>query len=307
MAACVCDAAAKKSTHSKIEVPNPQKDYRQTDQQQDLRIARINHQTTMRIISILFLCSVLYTSAAGRHLQGATDATTPSTSSAGACAAGNGAISVSGVGKAAATPDMATINAGVTTKAISAQDALAANNDAMAKIMEVLFTTYQIEEKDVQTNGFNLSPEYEYPRDGTPRILTGYSVSNRLNVKVMNLDNLGSILDALVNAGSNDMSGIQFGFSDTSTLQDEARENAVLDAQQRATLYATAAGVELGDILSISEPGAPTIRHAKQEGFAMDMAASSSGGFAVPVSVGENEISATIHMVYALTTPSTSE
>ena len=206
-------------------------------------------------------------------------------------------ISVSGEGKATAPPDMATINTGVVTQAEKAADALEANNQAMERIMAVL-KEFRIAAKDIQTSSFDVRPEYRRSRGPQgpqePQIV-GYRVTNQVSVKVRNLPQLGQVLDALINAGSNQVSGVSFGIDDPTGVMNQARNRAVADARSRAALYAQAAGVGVGKVLTISEqvmqvPRPPMMGRA--------MMAAEAGS--VPIATGEQEIRATVHMVFAL-------
>ncbi len=206
-------------------------------------------------------------------------------------------ISVSGQGKATAPPNMATIRSGVVTQAKTAQDALSANNRAMETIMKVL-KEKGIENKDIQTSGFNVTPEYPPYNRGKPqsREIKGYRVSNNVAVKVRNLSRLGEILDALVRAGSNQISGVSFGISDPSGLMNDARKRAIDDARGRAMLYAQAAGVRVGRVITISEQSIRPPQPMFQARMAMaDMASSS-----VPIATGEQEVSANINMMFEI-------
>lgn len=205
-------------------------------------------------------------------------------------------ISVSGQGKASAPPDMAIVNTGVTTYDTEAGVALAANNAAVEKVMEVL-KQHSIAAKDIQTSNFSIRPEYERGQRGQrqPRVI-GYTVSNSVRVRVRNLPGLGKVLDALVGAGSNQISGISFGIDNSTGIMDEARNGAIADARRRAKLYAHAAGVSLGKVISISEQAAPTPRPQMMGRAMMAMEASS-----VPVATGEQDVHATVHMVFELT------
>ena len=124
-------------------------------------------------------------------------------------------ISVTGQGSTAAPPDMATINTGVTTSAPTAKQALDGNNRAMQQVMKVV-KSRNIRDKDVQTSGFNVYPEYRRdPRGSVQRNeVVGYRVTNQVQVRVRNLARLGEILDALVQAGSNQISGVSFSISE---------------------------------------------------------------------------------------------
>ncbi len=204
-------------------------------------------------------------------------------------------ISVSGEGKATAPPDMATIHTGVITQAVRARDALDANSTAMERIMAAL-KSHKIAAKDIQTSSFNVRPEYKRgPRGQQQSEIVGYRVTNQVRVRVRNLPDLGEVLDALVEAGSNQVSGISFTIDDPTGVLNQARNRAVADARSRAELYAQAAGVRVGKVISISEQPA-VVPRPQYVGRAM--AAEAVG--AVPVATGEQEVRATVHMMFAL-------
>ena len=110
-----------------------------------------------------------------------------------------------------------------------------------------------MEQKDIQTTSFNINPRFERQPNGTQGKIIGYEVTNRVQVKVRKVDELGEILDALVTAGSNRISGISFSIADPTALTDEARKSAIEDAKRKADLYAEAAKVKVGKVLTISE------------------------------------------------------
>ena len=205
-------------------------------------------------------------------------------------------ITVSGQGKAGTPPDMATVRSGVVTQALTAKEALAANNVAMEQIMKVL-KSRNIDAKDIQTSGFNVYPQYKrQQRGGRANEISGYNVSNNVSVKVRNLSRLGEILDALVQSGSNQISGVSFGLSNSREIMNKARRNAVDDAKGRAELYAQATGVRVGKVISISEQSIQSPRPMFQARMAMaDMASES-----VPIATGEQEVTATINVMYEL-------
>lgn len=203
-------------------------------------------------------------------------------------------ISVSGEGKATTPPDMATIHTGVVTQAETAHDALAVNNVAIKNILTTL-AEHKIAAKDIQTSSFDVRPEYRRgPRGQQEPEIVGYRVTNQVRVFVRNLPDLGQVLDALVAAGSNQVSGISFGIDDPTGVLNQARNRAISDARSRAQLYAQAAGVRVGNVISISEQATAIPRPQ----FARALAAEAAG--AVPVATGEQEIRATIHMVFAI-------
>lgn len=202
-------------------------------------------------------------------------------------------INVAGTGSASAAPDLATVNVGVTTMAATAMEALDDNSKAFANVLEVL-QEKGIAETDIQTTFFTVNPQFERRPRGEQGDLIGYRVRNEVQVKVRDIDMLGEILDALVTAGSNRISGITFSIADPKPLQDQAREAAVEDAMSRARLYARAAGVSLGQIIAISEQ--PISQPSPESAFS-DVAAR---GGAVPISPGEVDISATVFILFAI-------
>lgn len=200
------------------------------------------------------------------------------------------AMIVSGEGSVEAAPDMATISLGVREEARSAGDALSAMAKATRGIMGQL-TAFGIDESDIQTSGLSLNPIYERQRNSTnapPRII-GFAAANMVTVRTTDLDRLGTLLDAVVDAGANTFSGLRFGLKDRGELLEEARRKAVADALARAEIYADAAGVKLGEIISISEAGSPSVRQ-------MNMRADAAFAESVPIAPGELTISARVSM-----------
>jgi uncharacterized protein YggE len=107
---------------------------------------------------------------------------------------------------------------------------------------------------------------------------------------------LGKVLDALVQVGSNQISGISFGIDDPTGVLNQARSRAIADAKMRAQLYAQAAGVRVGKVLTIRESSVPMPR---PQNLALGFAAEARSA-AVPVATGEQELSASVTVVFEL-------
>lgn len=136
-------------------------------------------------------------------------------------------IQVSGKGDATVAPDIAIVNAGVVREAKTAREALSANNEAMSAVIAALKEA-GIEDKDLQTSSFSIQPRYVYPKakngqQAEPRIV-GYSVSNRLTVRVRDIAKTGQILDQMVSLGVNSDGDIRFTNDDPSAAIAQARE-----------------------------------------------------------------------------------
>jgi uncharacterized protein YggE len=203
-------------------------------------------------------------------------------------------ISVMGEGRVEAAPDMATVALGVQTDADTAAAAMAENSTKLAAVIEGLKAA-GIEPRDIQTSGLSLGPRYDYGKqDGTPPTVVGYTASNMVTVRVRALDTVGTVLDGVVSGGANTLNGLSFGLADDRPLMDEARTEAVADAAAKATLYAKAAGVTLGRVMTIAEAGgyAPPRPLAMEAGFAK--------AADVPVAPGELAVTASVSVVYEI-------
>lgn len=205
-------------------------------------------------------------------------------------------IVVTGTGEATARPDIAVISAGVVVQGGTASAALADNVRAMNAVLQQLRTS-GLADADVQTSEFSVTPLYERQppeRETTapPRII-GYQVSNRVTARVRDIDRLGAVLDALVNAGATNVDGPWFDIADPEQVLGQARDAAVADALARARRYAAAAGVRLGEIILIEETGAfvpPPRPMMRAEAMAAD----------VPIAPGQTELSASVTITFAI-------
>jgi len=194
-------------------------------------------------------------------------------------------IAMSGTGTVKGPPDMADISAGVTTEAPTA---VAAMNRVFAALEK-----QGIARRSIQTSNFSVSPNYSSrtPNE-TPR-LAGYRVSNQVHVILEDITKVGMALDALVAAGANQMNGLNFSIKEPAPLLAKVRSEAVADARLRAQQYAAAAGVALGQILSISEGGSSEPPRPMYRMMAM-------AEDSVPVAAGEESVSANVTIVWEI-------
>lgn len=166
-------------------------------------------------------------------------------------------ITVTGEGEATAAPDMAIVSLVVLQEKPTAREALTANNETMAKVLDAMKKA-GIAERDLQTSGFNIDPRYVYPdnKQGQPPQapkIVGYAVSNSLSVRVRDLKKVGEILDQSVTLGVNQGGNLTFTNDKPETIVEEARKKAVANAIAKAKTLTAAAGVEVGKVIEISE------------------------------------------------------
>ena len=178
------------------------------------------------------------------------------------------------------------------TEAATAKAALTQNSAAMQKIVDALKAS-GVDAKDIQTSSLRVEPRYTRPKEGESPQIDGYRVTNQVQLVARNLDRIGDILDQLVSLGANETGGLSFEATKAETLRDDARKEAVANARRRAELYAKAAGVELGEVLSIDEGGGGD---APQPMMHMARAMKSS----VPVERGTQTLSANVTITWAL-------
>jgi hypothetical protein len=157
-------------------------------------------------------------------------------------------------GRVTRTPDIAVVRAGIVTQDANAAAALKANAARMAAVLAAV-KKLGIADRDVQTSQISLQPQYRYA-EGQPPVITGYQATNQLTLKLRDVARAGGALDVLVAQGANTIDGPTLMIDAADAAMDEARTDAVRRARARAELYASAAGLRVDRILSISEGAA---------------------------------------------------
>ncbi len=200
-------------------------------------------------------------------------------------------IRVTGKGSVQAEPDTATIRIGVTTEKPAAQEAVQANTAATSKVVSELQAA-GVEKKDLKTSNFSVYAQYRTEGENKHQVLS-YRVSNTVVVTIRDTAKVGDILTNAVAAGSNQINGPTFAISEPEKYLNEARKKAVENAMEKARAYAAAAGMKLGEVLEMSEPGVPAP-------FFGGGALTRSAAAPVPIEVGEDRLEAQIFLVVEL-------
>jgi hypothetical protein len=203
-------------------------------------------------------------------------------------------ITVVGQGKARIEPDVAQLSIGVETSAEAVAEAVEENEAKMESILGAL-VDMGIDEKDIQTMHYSIQidryPEQRVAGAETEEAKPTYRVSNMATVTIRDLEKVGDVLDAVVEAGANNIWGVNFSVDDPEVAQGEARANAIDNAGARAEELAELSGVVLGPVMSISEVmGGGAI----PMGLSVERAMAGAG----PISPGEVEVSYQIQVVY---------
>ncbi len=165
-------------------------------------------------------------------------------------------ITVTGTGSASGAPDIANLEIGVETTDPDLATAYAETNDRIDTVIAALVEA-GVAREDIRTVGLNVyqdrygGPNPQMSENGEPTPV--YIVSNSIRVTVRDIANVPTVLNAAIDAGANNIYGLNFGIEDTDALASDARAAALEDARQKAQELAGLAEVELGSIVSIVE------------------------------------------------------
>jgi len=199
-------------------------------------------------------------------------------------------ITVTGNGSASAAPDMATLSVGVE---LSGQDISSVYSDVNGTIAAVTAALegIGITDEDMRTAGLDVWVNNSFMGGG--QSMSEVRVTNRINITIRDLGQIENIIDTAISSGANNIFGLQFGLSDNSALESEARIDALTDARSRAEEIATALGVELGDVVSVTEFSGGGILP-----FAADGNAMIGGGNGAVVEPGRVSVSMSVQVTY---------
>lgn len=214
------------------------------------------------------------------------------TISAGALA--EGAITVSGGGQVNLAADMAYVTLGISISDSDVSTVMQQANTSIDSICAALVES-GLPKDCISTDYLYISPQYDYSGDNSNEII-GYNVNSGLKLTIDDVDAVGSYIDVAFAAGANSFDSITFAVKDNSEARDEALRLAVADAEKKANVLAEAAGMKLGDIVSIEENNSDS--YYNTEGFAAkDIADAGAGTSVYPSKVN---VAVQVQVCYAL-------
>lgn len=212
-------------------------------------------------------------------------------------AVAEGRLTVAGEARVAAQPDMATLTLGALGRGKTAAEAMNETSVAVEAILARL-AALGVAQRDVQTTQLRLREDTRWDQSRNEDVFMGYVARNTVEVRIRDLDGIGALLAAVLDDGANELQNLYFGLQNPRKVEDEARRRAVADARSRAELYAEAAGVTLGALVSLrdtAEPLVPSVMPA--EPVIVEAAMASED---VPVAAGEIVVRAEVTLVYAI-------
>lgn len=216
---------------------------------------------------------------------------------------------VSGEGKVVAVPDVAQVSFGITTEGGTDLAKLQKENSGKSNRVIDFLKEERIDEKDIKTQSYNISPRYQRydcsrsiysgneARPCPPSEIVGYTISQRILVKIRDLDASGRIMAGVVDNGANNVSGPNFTIDDSEEIKNKAREEAITKARKKAEGIADAGNFGLGRLVEINENfyGMPRAMSAKVNSF------EEVGGVAAPqIEPGSQDVTVTVELVYEI-------
>jgi len=204
-------------------------------------------------------------------------------------------ISVSASGEVTLSPDIATFNVQVDETQKTTSLALNEANKKMSQVLKILYK-YEIADKDISTNSINLNPQYNW-EDGK-QILIGQNARQSINVKLKDISKLGKIIDEISEISNINLYSISFDKEDKTMAYQEARALAVKNAIDKAKILTSAANMELGEPISISEGSTPSYVYDRLNSSKMMMAESASYQTQTPT--GELTISTSVNIIFEM-------
>ena len=196
-------------------------------------------------------------------------------------------IRASGEGVVTIKPDQARVNVGVNTQAITAEEATQRNAEIVANVLSEIRKVIGTQ-GEIRTVGFNVAPMYRPQAAGQPSVISGYSVTNSVEVTMNDVNAAGRVLDAGVKAGANSIGGIRFSLRDPQPVRAQALRLATQQARAQAEAIAQGLGGRTGRILAATDATSVAVTSVR-DGLGVGVAAA-----ATPVETGTLEVRATV-------------
>jgi uncharacterized protein len=207
-------------------------------------------------------------------------------------------ITVTGEGKTTATPDLAEVTFSVVSTGQNPQTLTTNNTSKMNAVLEFV-SSQNIASSDIATTDYDLAPNYQYDNSTQTNFITGYTLTQTVEIKIRDLTNVATVLGGLAPLGVNQIGGVDFTFADPNVSLAVARADAFTQAETKAQQMASDAGVSLGQVINVSENG---ITPFPQPVYAMAPGAAGAGiAASVPnVQPGSQDVTDDVTITYAL-------
>ena len=202
-------------------------------------------------------------------------------------------MTISGEGRVFAKPDIALVRLGVTTEGWVVKDVVKENTEKMNTVLNEV-KNLGIEEKDIQTTRYNLTPRYEWIEKGE-RIFKGYVLEQEVRVKIRNFEKIGEVIEKATEKGANLIGDLSFTIDDPEAVREKARREAIKRAKDKANKIAAQTGIRLKKLVNVYEDYYPIPQIEAMK----DYRGLKAGFPAAPeIQPGEQEVIVRINLVY---------
>ena len=205
-------------------------------------------------------------------------------------------LQVNGSGEIMVKPDTAFINISVESNAKTAAAASKENAEKMQNVTKIIRSIISKDDK-ISTSGYTLSPVHEYNSSAKRSELTGYRAFNSLSVETKELDKLGNLIDSSIKAGATNINSLSFGTSNNDEYRRQALVKAIQDARKTAEIVASASGVKILRINSISPSYSFPVPLRRDFAVSSKMAMEAAP---TPIESGELTVNANVNIVYEI-------
>jgi uncharacterized protein YggE len=203
-------------------------------------------------------------------------------------------VTVLGEGIVLARPDVARITLGVEV----VDQSLANAQATAARTMDAVVARLKadgVADNDIHTVSYNVTPQYD--QQGNQSVLRGYNVQNLVEVRSTNVGGLGSLIDDAVSAGATRIFGISFEASDMESLKNQARDQAMANAQAKAQQLARDSNITLGKPISIEESDVGGVNPVQQN---VAPRAAAAPAATTPIQPGQLQVSTTVRVTWSI-------
>jgi len=214
-------------------------------------------------------------------------------------------FTVSAEGEAIGIPDVALFSAGVITEGGKNIADLQAENTRKTNDIIAFAKESGVEEKDIKTISYSISPRYEacnnrFGRICPPPRIIGYTINSVIEIRVRDFAKAGDILSGVVDKGANTVSGLSFEIDNQDAVLKIARDEAIAEAKVKAQEIAASAGFRIGRLLSIQESHMTPFQFRAEPMREMMTDAVAVPRPAVTIDPGSQELSVSITLTYEI-------
>ena len=209
-------------------------------------------------------------------------------------------VTVTAEGKTTATPDLAELSFSVVTQGQDPQALSTNNNTKMNSVLQFV-SAQGIATSDVQTVSYDLEPNYQYDKNGGNPTISGYTLTQGVQVKIHDLTKVASVIGGLAPLGVNQIGGVTFTFADQDAFVAPARAQAMAKAEQKAQQMAEAAGTSIGSVVTMSENSViPYPVYKSASSYGMEAGVAMNVAVAPTIQAGSEDITDDVTVTYAL-------